>query len=382
MAEFVSPDFLSGHSVDEVYAAMREVLPSDIDSSEGSHVWNFLRPTALVAAELYEATLPQVIMTIFPEWSAGPFLDAHAKARGMSRYPATAATGEVTVTGAPGLVIAAGVRFSTAGTDAGPAIEYVTTEDATLPAGGSATIPIICTEPGTKGNTGAGTIILVADGNTSITSVTNTSATTGGTDTETDDSLRQRILDYDQDRGTSYVGTYADYVRWAKEADPDVGVVTVTTGSPNVVKLYITDKDGSPASDELLENVHEYIASPGDPYKRLLPINASLWVGKPDDFSVEVYADVLMAEGATLEGIKTAFLASLQTYLAQAMTAGVIRQTQVGAILSGIEGVRDYDNLAINRAGYSPASTIEVSETDLPTISADDITLEALIELL
>lgn len=381
MADFTSPDFLSGHSVDEVYAAMREALPSDIDSSEGSHVWNFLRPTALVAAELYEAALPQVIMTVFPEWSAGPFLDAHAKARGMSRYPATAAHGTVTVTGATCLVIPAGARFATASTDTMPALEYVTTEEATMPNTGTVDIPVVCAEVGSKGNTGAGTIILVADGRTSVTSVTNTSPTTGGTDTETDESLRARILAYDRDRGTSYVGTYADYVRWAQEADDDVGAVTVTPGAPNLVKLYITTKDGTPADNALLATVYDYIASPGDPYKRLLPINASLWVGAPEGFDVEVSASVLVAEGATLEGIKTAFLASLQIYLAQAMAAGAIRQTQVGAILSGTEGVADYEDLTINKAGSAAAAVIEVSETDLPTISSEDVTLDELIEM-
>ena len=382
MADFTSPDFLTGHSVDEVYATMREELPDDIDSSEGSHVWNFLRPTALVAAELYEATLPQVIMTIFPEWSSGEFLDAHAQARGMSRRAAVAATGMVTVTGATGLVIPAGARFSTVGTSDVAALEYVTTEEATMPNTGTVDIPVVCTEGGVKGNTGAGTIILVADGRSDVTSVTNAAATTGGLDIEDDESLRARILAYDRDRGTSYVGTYSDYIRWAKAASDEVGAVNIVSGSNGLVTMYITDADRHPASPELRQTVYNYIVSPNDPEARLLPLNAVLETASPAEVHLEITADVLLTGDVTLAGVKTAFLTAVQAYLFRAMNEGVIRQTRIGAILSGIEGVKDYQSLSINEAGSPAAASIYLASTDLPTTSAEDITLEQLGELL
>ncbi len=47
------------------------MLPADIDSSEGSHVWNFLRPSASLTAELCQFTLPQVMMTLLHAWYEG-----------------------------------------------------------------------------------------------------------------------------------------------------------------------------------------------------------------------------------------------------------------------------------------------------------------------
>lgn len=114
MDAYTTPDFLAGHSADEIYARMRAMLPDDIDSSEGSHVWNFLRPTAMVAAEMCEAILPQVIQIIFPDWSYADYLDGHARARGLTRRAATAASGSVTITGTARAVIPLGTRFSTA----------------------------------------------------------------------------------------------------------------------------------------------------------------------------------------------------------------------------------------------------------------------------
>ena len=89
MAEFTLPAFLQKHSTDDIHEKMRAILPPDLDMSEGGHAWNMTRPTALVVAELCEFVLPEVIKLIFPEWSYGEFLDGHAKARGITRRPAT-----------------------------------------------------------------------------------------------------------------------------------------------------------------------------------------------------------------------------------------------------------------------------------------------------
>lgn len=384
MAEFTAPGFLAGHSVDEIYATMRAMLPADIDSSEGSHVWNFLRPTAIVAAELCEAILPQVIMTIFPEWSTGEYLDAHAKARGMERRAATAATGTVTVTGAPGLQLPTDARFATAGTDEGSALEYATTEVGTLSSEGTAVIPVRCLTAGAQGNTGAGTILLVADGRGGITDVTNEGATTGGADAESDESLRERILAYDRDRGTSYVGCPADYKRWAKQV-AGVGEVTVEEGYHELgqVHLRITDTTGAPASSTLCQAVYRHIMRPDAPEARLAPVNALLVVEAPDTAEIYVAATVLLTEHADLETVSEAFLTALQAYLPECMEDGVVRLSRVGAILSGVDGVKDYGDLMLGTSESSmAAASIELSAGQLAAISADTVSLEVGAELM
>ena len=47
MEDFVIPAFLQNHSADEIQEKMMAILPEDLDVSEGGHVWNFTRPTAL-----------------------------------------------------------------------------------------------------------------------------------------------------------------------------------------------------------------------------------------------------------------------------------------------------------------------------------------------
>ena len=52
MAEFTKPSFLLNRSTNDNHAKMREIIPADIDMSEGGHAWNMTRPTALIAAEI------------------------------------------------------------------------------------------------------------------------------------------------------------------------------------------------------------------------------------------------------------------------------------------------------------------------------------------
>lgn len=375
------PEFLQNSSVDEIYETMRGIIPTDIDTSQGSHTWNFLRPTALVVSEVCEDILPRVVMLIFPSTAYGEYLDAHATTRGLSRKAATAATGEITITGAVGTVIPLGSVFSTASAnDDDPSIDYATLTAATIPSTGSVTVNVQCTQTGSTGNTSEGTVILVASRITGITAVTNEEAITGGTDTETDDSLRQRIEEYDQAQGESYTGNVADYRRWAMSVD-GVGSATVIPANDDtgLVTIVLTDSNGDPATETLCETVYNYIMSPDDPYSRLAPVNAYLQVEPPTTVEIGVKATIELEDDATLESVNAAFLTALNAYFSEAEADGEIKYTRVAAVLSATTGVNDFTDLQIGE--YSSGSitygtsNITIETTELPTISAEDIIL-------
>ena len=381
MAEFTIPEFLQNYTEDEIYDTMQDMLPDDIDSSEGSHVYNFLRPTAMVAAELCEFVLPQVVQLIFPEWSYGDFLDAHAQTRGMMRKEATAAIGEVTITGAEGTVIPEGTMFSTTSPNSEePAISYETTEAATIPAAGSVTVAIECTEAGSDGNTTANTIILLASDVDGITGVTNEAAVTGGTDDETDEDLIDRIMEYDQTQSDSYVGNAADYRRWATSVAGVGGASVIpATDTSGTITIVLTDSNGDPATESLCTAVYDYIMSPDDPYSRLAPINAVLDVVAPTTVTIAVKATVELGGEAVLSDVAAAFLTSLDDYMEEALEDTEVRITRVAAILSAVDGVEDFTDLQIGEVSGGTATygttNIAIADTELPTITAANITL-------
>lgn len=381
MADFITPAFLQNRSVDEIHALMKSILPADIDISEGGHEWNMTRPTALVVAEICEFILPEVIKLIFPEWSYGEFLDGHAKTRNITRRAATAATGEVTVTGAAKTTIPAGSMFSTASINDEPSVDYISTEAATIPESGTIDIKIQCTQSGVIGNTAANTIILVSSKLTGVTSVTNAEALTGGTEEESDESLQRRISEYDKSQGDNYIGNPSDYKRWA-ESVAGVGEATIISAqdTSGTVTIVLTDANGAPATELLCEQVYNYIMSPEAPNERLAPINAVLSVVAPATMEIGISATIELEESYNIEAVKTNFLANLAIYLPTAMEDGEIKYTSVHAVLHGTEGVNDFKDLKIGiktsgSVNYG-TSNIPIEITKLPTIDENDLVLQ------
>lgn len=382
MSEFTTPSFLQKHSPKEIFAKMKAVLPADIDSSEGSHTWNYTYPTALVLAEVFEFILPEVIKVSIPEWSYGDLLDSHAKGRGMTRRAATAATGELTITGDAGTIIQSGNLFSTAAVNDDPSVDYKVLTSTKIPDAGTATVKVQCTQTGIVGNAPANTVVLVSSRITGIKSVTNPEAISGGTEEETDESLIARILEYDRSQGDSFVGSVADYKRWASSV-AGVGGATVIPAqdTSGLVTIILTDSNGDPATEELCTEVYNYIMNPENPEERRAPINALLSVAPPSTMTIGIKAKVELSDDATIESVKDAYLAKLALYLPAALDDGEIKVTRVAAALASTEGANDFSNLQIglktgDTVSYGTAN-IPITSSQLPTIAAEDLILTA-----
>jgi len=379
MAEFTTPAFLQNSSPEEIHETMKAVLPADIDLSEGSHAWNFTYPTALVASELMEFVLPEVLKVIFPEYAYGEFLDGHAKSRGITRRAANAASGEITITGIVDTVIPAGSLFATAAVNDEPSVDYETLEEVKIPEGGVVTVEIQCTQGGTVGNTTENTVVLVASKLTGITGVTNEEPITGGTEEEDDESMKVRILEYDKSQGDNFVGSASDYKRWATSVD-GVGEATIISAQDDtgLVTIVLTDANGAAATEQLCESVYNYIMRPDDPGERLAPVNAFLSVVPPATMEIAIRATVELEEAATVDSVKIAFVNQLATYLATAMDEKEIKYTRIAACLSSTDGVNDFSGLemCIKGDAYGTAN-IPITTTQLPEISAEDIEITA-----
>lgn len=380
MSEFTLPAFLENSSASEIHEYIKTLLPADIDVSEGSHTFNLTYPPALIASELLEYFIPEVIKLIIPDWSYGQYLDEHAKTRKITRRAATAATGEITITGKPDTVIPAGSLFSTASVNDEPSVDYEVMERVTIPESGSITAEVRCTQTGIVGNTGANTIVLVSSRNTGITAVTNEKAFTGGTEEESDDSLRARISAYDKSQDNSFTGCSADYKRWALEVN-GVGDATVIPAQDDsgLVTIILTDTNGDPATENLCTLVYNHIMSPDAPGERLAPVNAYLSVTPPSTIAISIKATIELKENATIESVRNALLANMAKYLPEAMEAMEVKYSRVGAILSSTEGVNDFSGLQIGQKSGSTVtygtSNIAITSSELPTIVADDLIL-------
>lgn len=133
--------------------------------------------------------------------ATGVFLDNLCALVNVYRLPGDAATGNVVITMSPAptvaQVISAGTILST---NSNPPIYFKTAADTTIPAGvgsssSSPSTPVTAAFAGSNANVGANTILIVNFQLVSGTlTVTNAAATSGGTDPEDDQSLRDRGL--------------------------------------------------------------------------------------------------------------------------------------------------------------------------------------------
>ena len=369
--EFVTPPFLQGQSIEDIHRRMMDMLPADIDRAEGGFPWDFTRPTASEKAEYVNYNLVNAIRGIFAAYCDPYLLDYHADQHGLKRRAAQPATGQIQMTGNDGTEIPAGFAVSTEATYNRPSITFLTDQAVTL-SDTPVTVGVTAADPGAAGNVGASTIIIVDTPIKGLATITNQDPTSGGIDEESDDSLRERILEYEQSQGISYVGSNADYHRWAMEVT-GVGAVRVQGGQDGdcTVKLIITGSDGNPATEEVCQAVYDHIMRPDDESQRLAGVCDLLIVTPAEKLQVTVAATITLNGTAQLNTITEEFRMRLSQYYKSA--GEQVQYTRIGAILLECAGVADYyhTTLLINGA----ADNIPVAPGQIPVTSSDDISL-------
>ena len=138
-------------------------------------------------------------------------MDAIANNYGMTRLPGTQATGLLTLrirnytTSSPIVIVPSGTTVSTLSTASAPAVSFSTTATITFspslapsyynPNTGfyEQTVGIMCQSIGTVGNVGANTITSLTGSGLGIDAITNTTATSGGTNVEDNVAFAARI---------------------------------------------------------------------------------------------------------------------------------------------------------------------------------------------
>jgi len=192
------------------------------------------------AAHMLHGHLEYLAKQLFPDLSDDDFLVRQASLYGLAKTPPTFAHATVTLTGAVGNVISAGHVLTRADGE-----RYTTDADAYL-------VDLLVNVEVTAMKAGAGPTLLPGMALTFESPVAGVNAaatvlatTADGTDQETTDALRARLLARlaDPPRG----GSVADYVFWAKLVSgvTRVWVSPLELGAGTIVVRFVRDNDGS-----------------------------------------------------------------------------------------------------------------------------------------
>lgn len=347
--EFIIPEFMQNQSVEEITARMLDILPNTISKEENGWVCDLLTPVAIELSRVTEFVLLEAVKNIIPKYSYGDILLGHAENRGIFPRSASYAKVILTVKGNAGTVIPKGYQFSTPSTLDNAGIVFSADEEYKISEEKQIDIIATCITAGKIGNVAAETIKLMVKPLQGITSVINKEAAYDGFEAETEESLRQRIVEYDLTQGTSFVGSITDYRRWAMEVE-GVGnaIIIGAEDDTGTVTIILTDLDDKPVSENICENVFNHIMRPDSPYNRLAPVNALLNVISAKSLNIKINSKVILEDGYTLEMIKPLFLENLKRYLKTDDAHKVVRYSEVGSVLVNINGIKDYENLKLN----------------------------------
>ncbi len=371
--KFVIPDFMKNSSAGEIHQRMMNNLPADIDDMPGGFPYDFTMPAALEIEEFINYHLMRALMICFPQYAWDEWLDIHGQQVHLKRHPPEGASGKVNVTGKPKTVIEKGTVFCTPATDTGPSIGFSSIEAVEIDENGTAIIPVLAVEKGTRSNVPANVITLMAKPDKNITGIINLEPIQGGMERESNDDYYDRIAE-EYAHSLTYLGNDSDYIRWAKEAGAGDCIVIQAAEGPGTVKLVLVDRNGQPANEELVQKVYDYIVSPVDRSRRILPTACAklICVSATTVLIDYTISGLIYDETTSLEQIKEDFTALVKTVYESESTKqqDILRYNDVRPVISDIAGVIDFGefrmngdtgNIRLNREEYPETGTLDFS---------------------
>lgn len=266
---------------------------------------------------------------IIPDTAEAEYLERHASLWGLSRKAAAPATGLITVKGTSGTEVAVGAQFKRSDGEIYTVVETVRLS------GASADVEVVSVNGGLTCNADAGTELTIVEAVAGIESKATVGAEglTGGTDEETDDSLRDRVLA--RMKQPPRAGTESDYVAWALECDgitrawcygnmPSDGCVTV---------YVVADQAGVFPSSAMLETVQTYIDS-------VRPVTAKVYVVSPIKKTLDVVIEGLSPD---TDIVRSAVKTAVSDFLANSMRpGGTMLVSQLRGAISDATGEVDH----------------------------------------
>lgn len=207
--------------IDQGAAEFESRLPGVLARVRRSMVGVINRVLAGALSGLYQYA-EWLIAQAWPDTCEESMLPRHGARWGVNRNAAAAATGTVALAGIDGAAAPAGTVLQRA-----DGVQYITLVDGTI-SSGTATVTVEAVVAAAAGNLAAGVALQLTSPVSGVTSQAQAaSAFTGGSDAETADAYRARILR--RIRQVPQGGSAPDYEGWAL-AIPGVTRAWVTTG--------------------------------------------------------------------------------------------------------------------------------------------------------
>ena len=361
--------FIDNKTIDQVRQEMVADYESFISEATGQTVT--LERSSVHRMELYAAAaqIYQAMQYIdrqgkqnILKYSYSDFLDNLAIFKGVTRNPVTAATTTLrftlseerdTATGIP-----QGTRVSTAG-----AIYFATDVYAEIPAGSTTVdVPATCTVAGTDGNGFAvGELSTIVDPIPYVASVSNTTATEGGAEIESDDDLAERV--FLAPGAYSTAGPEDGYLYHAKAYSAAIGDVVATSNqAAGTVDIVFIMADGSTPGEEMIEGLGGYLQG-----KTIRPMTDLVRVAAPQEVTYTINLTYYINRSDSAKAV------TIQAAVAQAVADYQTWQRAIGRDINPSQLVRMVMDAGAKRVTVTAPTYTTVDATKVSALQGEAV---------
>ena len=346
-------------TIDKIYGQMVEAFQKETGVTLAGDGDMAVRLYA-VAAQIYALYVQAdwVNRQCFPQTAQGEYLDKHAQLRGLERRAAVAAEGilrfETDQAPSTDLTIPAGTVCMTAGL-----VRFETTQEAVLQAGETMVeTTAAAVEPGASGNVAAGTIRTMAVAPVGVSRCTNPEGFSGGLDEESDEELRERVLETFQRMPN---GANAAFYEQSAMSFPQVAAAAVVSRPRGVgsVDVVVSTAAGVPDS-ELLEELQAY-------FEERREIAVDVLVRAPEVQDVDVTIQIQTAANRDGETVRQAVEQAVRSWFDGRQLGQSILRARLGQLIFDVDGVENYVLTA-------PAADVTVESDVLPMLKTLSVT--------
>lgn len=296
---------------------------------------------------------------MFPQTAVGEQLDLHAAQRGLQRRQGTKAQGrivfEADMPPEYDVLIPAGTICSTAD----GSLRYVTVEDYTLHRGSTYLLADCEAEhSGKQYNIGVGKVKTIVTYFSVGLSIDNSGSFTGGTDDETDEELRERILESYRISPGGGNAAYFEAIAQSVEGIYSAKAYT-NMENPGYVIVILAGQGAVPSQAAF--------SRAGELLEQAKPLGISLIIQNTGGEMVDVTVSIRPEDGYTFAQAKTNAEEAIRTFFLRLKVGEDVKLSELGKALLEAEGVDNYafssmQDVSVNNAKIGMLNSMTVTE--------------------
>jgi uncharacterized phage protein gp47/JayE len=331
----------------------------DVDLTDTSPIMEFANSILIEAAILWNVA-EDVYYSAFIDFATGSDLDKVVALLGLTRKQATKATGIVTFSRSTPATNDIWIPLGTRVATADGSIVFVTTEGKYLESGNtSVDVAIEAQEAGSAGNVAANTITKIVDPISGIESVNNANATSGGSDTESDEALRYRAK-----RGTRFGKGTVSAIESAIAAVDGVTAVLVTEDTANHTASATVEGGADSDIDNAIEEAR--------------PAGIQVTWQRPTYVSVDVTVNATAQQGYSASTVQSNIEAAIDSYFSQLNIGEDVVYSDLLKAIVNAEGVDDVTSLSATDGATTIdalGESISISNTEKAQVGTKSVTV-------